>query len=228
MIPAFPLGNYRDRPNPVDPPKPLPASADVPDLLDAPRVALAAAPLSQQAEWSVNIAGFGGQGVMYLGKLLAEAGMLAGLRSAFIPSYGPEMRGGTAHCYVQLSRRPIGSPISQHPNLLVAMNEPSLAKFHASVPPGGLIVYNGPAEHFKQMGVSDKVRTCAVPANEIADELGNARLANMVMMGVLVPAGDFLSHEILEETIRSAAPNSAVAERNLKAFRAGISTLATA
>ncbi len=232
MIPAFPLGNYRDRPNPVDPPRPRPAVEQIPDLLGAPRVTVAelsdASSIARHAEWSINIAGFGGQGVMYLGKLLAEAGMLAGLKSAFIPSYGPEMRGGTAHCYVQLSSRQIGSPISQQFTLLVAMNEPSLARFHSSVVPGGLILYNGPAEHFKAMGVSEQVRTFAVPANEIADSLGNARLANMVMMGVLAAAGDFLSMAILEKTLASVARNVPTAERNLKAFRAGIGTLATA
>jgi len=231
MIPVFPLGNYRDRPNPAEPRSAAPPAEQIPDLLDAPRVTVAelseSSAICRHAEWSVNIAGFGGQGVMYLGKLLAEAGMLAGLKSSFIPSYGPEMRGGTAHCYVQLSRRQIGSPISQRPTLLLAMNEPSLARFHSTVVPGGWIIYNGPAEHFQAMGVSTQVRTCAILANEIADALGNARLANMVMMGVLVAAGDFLSVEILEKTIASVARNASMAERNLKAFRAGIGALAT-
>jgi 2-oxoisovalerate ferredoxin oxidoreductase beta subunit len=232
MIPAFPLGNYRDRPNPVGKPAARPSAAEVPDLIDVPRVVLGeggeGAGAVRKTEWSINIAGFGGQGVMYLGKLLAEAGMRAGLRTSFIPSYGPEMRGGTAHCYVQVSRREIGSPISQHPTLLVAMNEPSLARFHSSVVDGGVIIYNGPAEHFQAMGVTDRVRSHAVPANEIADALGNARLANMVVLGVIVAAADFLSAEIIEKTMAATVAKAAVVERNLKAFRAGIGALTTA
>ena len=93
----------------------------------------------------MRVAGFGGQGVLLLGEVLAEAGLDAGLEVSWLPSYGPEMRSGTSNCHVRLSRQVIDSPMVTRPNMLVAMNEPSLRKFDKSVPPGGWILYNGDA-----------------------------------------------------------------------------------
>jgi Pyruvate/2-oxoacid:ferredoxin oxidoreductase gamma subunit len=165
---------------------------------------------------------------MYLGRVLAEAGMRAGLRSSFLPSYGPEMRGGTAHCSVCLSGREIGSPLATRPTLLVAMNEPSLQRFHSSILPGGLVLYNGPAEHFQTYGVSTELRTQAIQATEIADGLGSARLANMVILGAIVACGDFLSAPVVEAALDSLARNTAAAERNRRCFHAGLSAVAAA
>jgi 2-oxoisovalerate ferredoxin oxidoreductase beta subunit len=132
----------------------------------------------------VRIAGFGGQGVLLLGEMLAEAGLDAGLEVSWLPSYGPEMRSGTSNCHVRLANEPIDSPLVTSPNFLVAMNEPSLKKFAATVQPGGWILYNGdvyPAECERV-----DIHTLSLPFTHIADELGEARAANMVMLGALL------------------------------------------
>jgi len=231
MVPAFPLGNFRDRPNPPEPLRPAPPPEEIHRLLQIGGVTAGEAETlgaDKSVEQAINISGFGGQGVMYLGRVLAEAGMRAGLRSSFLPSYGPEMRGGTAHCSVCLSGREIGSPLATRPTLLVAMNEPSLQRFHSSVLPGGLILYNGLAEHFQAYGVSSELRTHAIQATEIADGLGSARLANMVILGAIVACGDFLSAPVVEAALDSLARSPAGAERNRKCFHAGLSTVAAA
>ena len=121
----------------------------------------------------VRVAGFGGQGVLLLGEVLAEAGLDAGLEVSWLPSYGPEMRSGTSNCHVRLSREPIDSPLVTAPNVLVAMNEPSLRKFDTSVRPGGWVIYNG--ETFPEDCAREDVHVLALPFTQIADELGDAR-----------------------------------------------------
>jgi len=129
----------------------------------------------------IVLAGFGGQGVLLIGKLLAYAGMRAGREVTWMPAYGPEMRGGTCNCTVVLSDRPIGSPISKSPHGLIALNLPSLDKFEDAVRPGGVLVVNSSLvprpPHRTDLAV---VR---VPANEIALEVGSAKAANMVALG---------------------------------------------
>jgi Pyruvate/2-oxoacid:ferredoxin oxidoreductase gamma subunit len=132
----------------------------------------------------VRVAGFGGQGVLLLGEVLAEAGLDAGFEVSWLPSYGPEMRSGTSNCHVRLSRRVIDSPMVAAPNVLVAMNEPSLRKFLKSVAPGGWILYNG--ETFPADCEQENVHVLARDFTRIADELGNARAGNMVMLGALL------------------------------------------
>ncbi|MDD3310502.1 2-oxoacid:acceptor oxidoreductase family protein [Pseudodesulfovibrio sp.] len=133
------------------------------------------------------IAGFGGQGVMLIGNLLAYAGMKDGLNVTYIPVYGPEMRGGTANCTVVLSEEDIGSPIILRPKSLIAMNRPSLDKFQPRVQDGGVHIINS---SLIDMSLADTKRLdChAVPCNEIADKLGNSRMANMVAIGAFVQA----------------------------------------
>lgn len=128
----------------------------------------------------VMFAGFGGQGILLIGKILAHAAMEQGFQVAWIPSYGPEMRGGTAYCTVVISDRPIGSPIIRNPLHLVAMNRPSLEKFAPVVKPGGVILINRSLIDIDSG--RDDVDELAVPAVEIAKELGNARAANIVAL----------------------------------------------
>ena len=123
----------------------------------------------------VRAAGFGGQGVLLLGEVLAEAGLDAGLEVSWLPSYGPEMRSGTSNCHVRLARDPIDSPLVSAPNVLIAMNEPSLYKFVATVATGGWVLYNG--ESIPDGVVRDGVNVLAVPCTQIADQLGNTRAA---------------------------------------------------
>ena len=138
----------------------------------------------------VVIAGFGGQGVLFAGQLLAYAGMDAGLEVTWIPSYGPEMRGGTANCTVVISDRPVGSPVIQTPRALLAMNLPSLDKFEPHVRPGGAIVVN--TSLINRPVRRDDVLAVGIPANELALELGNPRCANIIALGAFVGATDVL------------------------------------
>ncbi|MGI9950763.1 2-oxoacid:acceptor oxidoreductase family protein [Moorellaceae bacterium AZ2] len=134
----------------------------------------------------VIIAGFGGQGVMLIGELLAYAGMLEGKNVSWMPSYGPEMRGGTANCSVLVSDREVGSPVVAEPTAIIAMNGPSLDKFEGSVRPGGLIVVNRSLVH-RQVKRED-VKVLEVPANDVAVKVGDSRVANMVALGAFLGA----------------------------------------
>lgn len=130
----------------------------------------------------VICAGFGGQGVMSMGQLLTYAGMLEGKEVSWLPSYGPEMRGGTANCAVTVSSKPVGSPvISEDATCAIVMNLPSLDKFESEVRPGGKILVNSSLIDKKVK--REDVEVFYIPANDIALELGNPRVANMVMLG---------------------------------------------
>jgi 2-oxoglutarate ferredoxin oxidoreductase subunit gamma len=134
----------------------------------------------------IILAGFGGQGVLLIGKLLAYAGMKAGQEVTWMPAYGPEMRGGTCNCTVVLSDRPIGSPISKSPHGLIALNLPSLDKFEDAVRPNGIIAVN--TSLINRLPHRTDVTVVAVPANEIAIECGSPKAANMVALGAYLGA----------------------------------------
>lgn len=171
----------------------------------------------------ILISGFGGQGALFAGQLLAEAAMQAGDHVTWLPSYGPEMRGGTAHCIVIISRELIGSPIVQNPRVVLALNQPSLDKYEPLIKAGGLMIWNeslirsGPAR-------SD-LSAIPVPATEIASELGDQRMANVVMCGALLGALPLIETErfmaalkaVLPERRRHlVAPNREAVQRGLK------------
>ncbi len=148
----------------------------------------------------ITIAGFGGQGVMVAGQLLAHAAMDEGKHVAWIPSYGPEMRGGTANCTVIISDEEIGSPVVANPAVAVVMNRPSLDKYEPLVKPGGLLVCNRslitrPVER-------QDIRVIAVPANDEAAALGNVRLANSIVLGVLIGCLEVVKIESVVESMR--------------------------
>lgn len=148
----------------------------------------------------VIIAGFGGQGVMLIGNLLAYSAMEEGLEVTYIPVYGPEMRGGTANCTVVVSDEPIGSPIIHRPVGLIIMNRPSLDKFLPRLRPGGILIINSSLVDPALVTVQG-VRNLAVPANEIADGLGNTRMANMVALGAYVQATGILPISRVQESL---------------------------
>lgn len=150
----------------------------------------------------VMFAGFGGQGILASGKILAHAAMEAGYEVAWIPSYGPEMRGGTAYCLVVISDKPIGSPVIKNPQHLVAMNRPSLEKFAPMVRPGGVILVNSSLIPVRS-GRSD-VDELVVPATGIAIELGSVRIANIVALSAFAARSnildfDHVKHCVMEE-----------------------------
>ena len=193
MEKTFPLGVFCDRAKEAQPrplPEAGPALKEIPKILGVDVESLPAGnahALEHEAEdmdLGVRVAGFGGQGVLLLGEVLAEAGLDAGLEVSWLPSYGPEMRSGTSNCHVRLASHVIDSPMVTNPNVLVAMNEPSLRKFVKSVPAGGWILYNG--EEFPADCAQQGVHVLACPFTEIANELGDARAGNMVMLGALL------------------------------------------
>ena len=149
----------------------------------------------------ICISGFGGQGVLAVGKSLIEAGMNEGLEVTWAPSYGPEMRGGTANCSVVISDEPIGSPVFNYPTDLIAMNKPSLIKFEPRVVKGGNIFVNSSVVEDKVTRTD--VNAYYVPCVDIASELGNLKVANMVMMGAYVQATGIVHAETVVEMIKA-------------------------
>jgi len=169
----------------------------------------------------IIVAGFGGQGVMSIGKTLAEAGLQEGFHVTWVPSYGPEMRGGTANCSVVLSDEPIGSPIVTHPSELIAMNGPSLAKFLPWVVPGGLVLVNAsqvPLEVNRR-----DLRFLCIPSMEAANKLGNVRVANMVMLGAYIQATGALRMDTIGRMLEHlfTGPKANLLALNLEALKAG-------
>lgn len=169
----------------------------------------------------VIIAGFGGQGVMAMGRILAYAGMKQGLEVSWLPSYGPEMRGGTANCTVVISDRPIGSPVVEFPRSLIAMNLPSLDKFEPKVKPKGFLLINSSLISRKANRTDLRVLYC--PANDLANEAGNPRGINMVALGAYVAATGILDPKTVEEVIGEVFSSKAsIAEKNLATYRVGL------
>jgi 2-oxoglutarate ferredoxin oxidoreductase subunit gamma len=150
------------------------------------------------------IAGFGGQGVLFTGQLLAYAGMDAGKDVTWIPSYGPEMRGGTANCTVVISDEEIGSPFVMNPSAVLAMNLPSLDKYEHLVKKGGVLVVN--ASMVNREVAREDITVVNIPANDIAETLGTKRAVNMVMLGALLGNSDILSLEELETALEDHLP----------------------
>lgn len=144
----------------------------------------------------IIFSGFGGQGALFAGQLLAYSALDSGLHVTWIPSYGPEMRGGTAHCTVVISDEPIGSPLVRHPHSVVALNLPSFEKYEPLIEAGGLMVYNESLVPAKPS--RSDIRYIAVPANDIADELGNVRMANVVLLGAYLASTGILPLEAVE------------------------------
>ena len=141
------------------------------------------------------IAGFGGQGVLLIGQMIAKTSMLEGKEVSWMPSYGPEMRGGEANCAVVVSDEQIGSPLVSEPQILVAMNGPSLRKFMPRMQKGGLLLYNSSLIEDKDL--RDDITIIPVPCNTIAQSLDTPRVANMVMLGALQAATRIFAHDSL-------------------------------
>ena len=168
----------------------------------------------------IVMAGFGGQGVMLIGQLMTYGGMLAQKQVSWIPSYGPEMRGGTANCSVIVADEPIGSPIVTEPTAIIVMNLPSLDKFESVLSPGGVLIINS-SLIVKKAGRSD-ITVYYVPANDLAHELGNAKAANMVMLGALLAATDAVDTDpLLQALEKMFAKRPALLDINKQALQRG-------
>ena len=178
-------------------------------------------------ERSVVIAGFGGQGVILAGKILAQAGMDHGLEVTWLPSYGPEMRGGTANCTVVLSDEPVGSPIIDEPSSLIAMNRPSLDKFEPIIASGGAIVIN--QSLIDRKAERDDITASYVRLNDIAIEVGNTRAINMVALGAFLKATGVVPLETVKATMTEmmeASGKAKFAPLNEQALEAGFNAVA--
>ena len=220
LVKTFPLGVFRDR-------KPdLPESAKVPHKTVAEALAVTESDpevIPQRRhhtrEITVNFAGFGGQGVLLMGQLLAEMGLREQMDVSWLPSYGPEMRSGSAHCYVTLSHERIGSPLISRPEVLVAMNEISLRKFAASIAPGGLILYN--AEKLPSDFNVTHARAVCIPVSQMADQIGTAKVANVVMLGALLEETGCLPTDTAISVLESTVKNPTLLELDKRAIVAG-------
>lgn len=148
------------------------------------------------SEYQICLSGFGGQGLLFSGKVLAYAGLVEERELSWLPSYGPEMRGGTCNCSVILSDTPIGSPILDHPNILMVMNTPSLDKYESTVASGGKIFIDSTLVTKKV--TRDDVEVFYVPATQIANEMGKPGLANMVLLGKLIKETNCINEKSIE------------------------------
>lgn len=226
MKPVFPLEIFVDHTDhDFTPPAPEPALA-----LDAYQQALgiesqsvtfpASKPLeARYANPRLKIAGFGGQGVLLLGLGLAQCGMMEGRKVSWLPSYGPEMRGGTAHCHVNIADQEIGSPLVSRPTVLMALNQPSMEKFAPQLVEGGLLMINtsmitAPPER-KDLEVLE------VPASEIAQSLGNPRAANMVMLGAYAGYTGMIGESTVVGSLATLIKKKHLIDLNAKAVTEG-------
>ena len=169
----------------------------------------------------IIIAGFGGQGVLFGGQVLAMAAMDAGREVTWIPSYGPEMRGGTANCTVVIGDEEIGSPLVEHPPLAIALNLPSFDKYEELLQPGGTLVVN--KSMVDREPRRKDIKVLMVPCNQIAEEVGSGKLVNMVAIGALVSALPELSLEALEKALTDHMParHKDLLAKNHQALRKG-------
>jgi len=163
--------------------------------------------------------GYGGQGVMLAGQIVAQAAIYENKETTFFPSYGPEMRGGTANCTVIVSDTPISSPLISESDCVLALNLPSMLKFEPTLKPGGTLLINTSLIH--QEPKRDDITIHRVAANELATELGNTLTVNMIMLGAFARTTGIVSEETLERVIHKTfiAKKAELAELNLKAFR---------
>ena len=174
----------------------------------------------------ILIAGFGGQGVLFAGKFLAYKGLLENRHLSWLPSYGPEMRGGTANCSVILSDDNVGSPIVSKPDVLIAMNLPSLDKFEKDVVPGGTIYVESTL--ISRKVARDDVKVFYVPATELAKSIGAPTLANMVMIGKFIRESGAVSYDELDAALKKvvSARHANLLEINKKAIDTGYNYIA--
>ncbi len=169
----------------------------------------------------ILIAGFGGQGVLFTGKALAYTGLKVGMEVSWLPSYGPEMRGGTANCSVTLSDTPIGSPIVDKPDVLIAMNLPSLEKFYNETEKGGYVIYD--SSLISKEGDRKDIVTVGIPATKLASDNELNGLANMIILGKVIKVTGVLTMEQIKTSLAQMIPakKAELLDKNIKAMELG-------
>jgi 2-oxoisovalerate ferredoxin oxidoreductase beta subunit len=222
----FPVGVFRDLTDKTEPYIPdiiSPSSDEILQLLD-----LGSAkdfeytrkdPPERYKNPEIKVAGFGGQGILLLGAAMAQAGMLENYHVSWLPSYGPEMRGGTANCHVNIRDIEVGSPMVSDPSVLIAMNRPSLEKFENDVKKGGLLIYDSSLIDIEPS--RDDIEILAIPATKMADKLGNTRIANMIVFGAYMGYSGLMNKETLYESLKTAIKHKRFFDINVKAIDAG-------
>lgn len=226
MEKTYPLGVVVDRTKEREPrlsPEPAPGLEEIPQIIGIKHDDQLNVPIAcnqrNDVDLHLRVAGFGGQGVLLLGEVVAEAGLDAGLEVSWLPSYGPEMRSGTSNCHVRVSKQPIDSPLVTVPNFLIAMNEPSLRKFDLSVKPGGWVIYNG--DEFPEDCVRDDVNVLALNFTRAANELGDPRAANMVMLGALLEISGALPQASINAALQTLVKSAKWYELDERALARG-------
>ena len=222
----FPLGVYRDLTKEVKPYESEvidPTEEEIMNLLDINKEVTfkpdKKEPKAQYKNPEIKIAGFGGQGILLLGAAMAQAGMLENYHVSWLPSYGPEMRGGTANCQVNIRDIDVGSPMVSDPSVLIAMNRPSLEKFENEVKKGGLIIYDSSLIDIKPK--RQDIEILEIPATKMADDLGNTRIANMIVFGAYMGYTGLMGKETIYESLKSAIKHRRFMDINIKAVDAG-------
>ncbi len=173
------------------------------------------------AATKILIAGFGGQGILFAGKAIAYTGLKADKEVSWLPSYGPEMRGGTANCSVTVSDEPIGSPIVDKPDILIAMNLPSLEKYLPETEKNGYIIFD--SSLITPQGTRDDVITVGIPATKLASDNGLEGLANMIILGKVIKETGIFTLERIESSLSQMVPakKAELLKNNLKAIELG-------
>ena len=171
---------------------------------------------------NILISGFGGQGVLFTGKFLAYEGLLENKEVTWLPSYGPEMRGGTANCAVIISDTPIGSPLVNKPDVLIAMNLPSLDKFEQDIVPGGMVFYD--SSLISRSVTRTDIKAFPIPATQMASDAGMSTLANMIVLGKLLKETAMFPVDTIDKTIAKvvSARKQNLVELNKKAIGMGL------
>ena len=226
MLEQFPVGVYRDHTKEVEPYVAEVFKPDNDELLklldikadDSINFVPKQVP-EQYRNPEVKMAGFGGQGVLLLGAALAQAGMLENYHVSWLPSYGPEMRGGTANCHVNIREIEVGSPMVSSPSVLIALNRPSMEKFENDIKPGGLLIYDSSLIDIEPK--RKDIEILPISATKMADELGNTRVANMLVIGAYVGYTGILGKETVYESLKSAVKHKRFMDINKRAVDAG-------
>ena len=224
MEEIFPLGTYKDLTDERDEGSwdRISAPFDVEkrhEYLQNMKTPLELEQIEMTQDLNCKFAGFGGQGILTLGLFLAQIGMKAGQQVSWFPAYGPEMRGGTANCSVNMCKDRIGAPTVEHPNVLIAMNQPSLDMFENDVVDGGWILADS--------GIctaspdQDRFTVVNIPATEIADKVGTPKVANVVMLGALCASTGMFDAEYVKDTLKVIVKRKDLVDMNLQAFDAG-------
>ena len=174
------------------------------------------------ATYSIVTAGFGGQGVMLMGRIIAESAMHDGKNVTWLPSYGPEMRGGTANCTVVISNEDIGSPVIDEPDAVIAMNIPSMFRFEKDLKNDGLLLVNSSV--VDREPTRKDVKVFKIDANDIADEIGNVKVLNMVALGAFAKTSGIITFDSIKKSLEETmtGKKKAFLDINIKAVQEGM------